>query len=50
MPWTYVFNDHDGDEIAGTFYENELQKNNSKIKKISNQVIKKSKSNREKRR
>ena len=26
MPWTYVLNDLNGEEIIGTFYENELQK------------------------
>ena len=25
VPWTYVFNDLNGEEIIGTFYENELQ-------------------------
>ena len=24
LPWTYVINDLDGEEIIGTFYENEL--------------------------
>ena len=28
--WTYVINDHKGDEIVGNFYEKELQKNKSK--------------------
>ena len=28
VPWTYVINDLNGEEITGTFYENELQKNN----------------------
>ena len=32
VPWTYVINDLNGDEITGTFYENELQ--NGKPKKI----------------
>ena len=27
-PWTYVINDLNGEEIAATFYENELQKTN----------------------
>ena len=27
-PWTYVINDLNGEEITGTFYENELQKTN----------------------
>ena len=30
VPWTYVINDLNGEEIAGTFYENELQKTNQK--------------------
>ena len=25
VPWTYVVNDLNGEEIIGTFYENELQ-------------------------
>ena len=29
-PWTYVINDLNGEEITGTFYENELQKTNQK--------------------
>ena len=28
VPWTYVINDLNGDEISGTFYEKELQKTN----------------------
>ena len=28
VPWTYVINDLNGDEITGTFYEKELQKTN----------------------
>ena len=28
FPWTYVSSDLKGEEIAGTFYENELQKTN----------------------
>ena len=30
VPWTYVINDHNGEEITGTFYEKELQKTNQK--------------------
>ena len=30
MPWTYVIDDLDGEEIVGTFYKNELQKKNKK--------------------
>ena len=28
VPWTYVISDLSGDEIVGTFYEEELQKTN----------------------
>ena len=28
VPWTYVINNLNGEEITGTFYEKELQKNN----------------------
>ena len=28
VPWTYVTNDLNGEEIIGTFYEKELQKTN----------------------
>ena len=37
VPWTYVINDLNGEEIIGTFYEKELQKTNQKefrIKKV----------------
>ena len=30
VPWTYVINDLNGEEIIGTFYEKELQKINQK--------------------
>ena len=30
VPWTYVINSFNGEEIVGTFYENELQKKNQK--------------------
>ena len=30
LPWTYVINDLNGDEIIGRFYEKELQKTNQK--------------------
>ena len=30
VPWAYVINDLNGEEIIGTFYEKELQKNNQK--------------------
>ena len=35
--WTYVINDIIGEEVIGTFYENELQKSNQeefRIKKV----------------
>ena len=30
VPWTYVINDLNGEEIIGTFYEKELQKTNQR--------------------
>ena len=30
VPWTYIIHDLNGEEITGTFYENELQKTNQK--------------------
>ena len=30
VPWTYIINDLNGEEIIGTFYEQELQKTNQK--------------------
>ena len=30
MPWTYVINDFNGEEIVGTFYQNELRKTKQK--------------------
>ena len=36
VPWTYVITDLKGEEIVGTFYENELQnqiKKNLELKK-----------------
>ena len=30
VPWTYVINDLNGEEIIGTFYEKELQGTNQK--------------------
>ena len=30
VPWTYVINDLNNEEIIGTFYEKELQKTNKK--------------------
>ena len=34
MLWTYLINDLNGEEIVGTFYENELQKTNNQEKKV----------------
>ena len=31
VPWTYVINDLNGEEIIGTFYEKELQNKSTKI-------------------
>ena len=39
VPWTYVINDLNGDEIIGTFYEKELQKANQQEFRIE-KVIK----------
>ena len=39
VPWTYVINDLNGEEITGTFYEKELQKTNKKEFRIE-KVIK----------
>ena len=40
VPWTYVINDFDGEEIIGTFYEKALQKTNQKEFRIE-KVLKK---------
>ena len=39
VPWTYVINDLNGEEITGTFYEKELQKANQEEFRIE-KVIK----------
>ena len=39
MPWTYVINDLNGEEIVGKFYENKLLKTNQKEFRIE-KVIK----------
>ena len=39
VPWTYVINDINGEEIIGTFYEKELQKTNQEEFRIE-KVIK----------
>ena len=40
VSWTYVLNDLNGEEIIGTFYENELQKTDQKEFRIE-KVLKK---------
>ena len=40
VPWTYLINDLNGEEIIGTFYENELQKTDQKEFRIE-KVLKK---------
>ena len=40
VPWTYVLNDLNGEDITGTFYENELQKTDQKEFRVE-KVIKK---------
>ena len=40
VPWTYVINDLNGEEIIGTFYEKELQKTNQKEFRIE-KILKK---------
>ena len=39
VPWTYIINDLNGEEIGGSFYEKELQKTNQKEFRIE-KVIK----------
>ena len=42
VPWTYVINDLNGEEIIGIFYEKELQKTNQKafrIEKVLRKII-----------
>ena len=41
VPWTYVFNDLNGEEIISTFYENEFQKTNQKEFRIEKVLEKK---------
>ena len=41
VPWTYVINDLNGEEIIGTFYEEELQKINQQEFRIENVIKKK---------
>ena len=41
VPWAYVINDLNGEEIIGTFYEKELQKTNQKEFRIEKVLQKK---------
>ena len=41
VPWTYVINDLNSEEIIGTFYENELQKADQKEFRIDKVLEKK---------
>ena len=42
VPWTYVINDLNGEEITGSFYEKELQKTNQKEFRIEKVLKRKS--------
>ena len=41
VPWTYVINDLNGEEIIGTFYEKELQKTNHQEFRIEKKLKRK---------
>ena len=41
VPWAYVINDLNGDEIIGTFYEKELQKTNQQEFRIEKVIERK---------
>ena len=41
VPWTYVINDLNGEEITGTFYKNELRKTNQKEFRIEKLIKRK---------
>ena len=41
VPWTYIINDLNGEEIIGTFYEKELQKTNRQEFRIEKVMKKK---------
>ena len=43
VPWTYVINDLNSEEIIGTFYEKELQKTNQKEFRMKKVIKKKGK-------
>ena len=42
VPWTYVINDLNGEEIIGTFYEKDLQKTNQQEFRIEKVIKRKS--------
>ena len=42
VPWTYIINDLNGEEIDGTFYKNELQKTNQREFRIEKVMQEKS--------
>ena len=41
IPWTYVINDLNGEEIRGTFYEKEFQKTNQEEFRIEKVIRRK---------
>ena len=41
VPWTYLINDLNGEEIKGSFYEKELQKTDQKEFRIEKMIKKK---------
>ena len=41
MPWTFIFEDHNRDEIVRTFYEKELQSANQTEFRIEKVIRKK---------
>ena len=45
VPWTYIINDLNGEQIAGTFYKGELQKkqlkNSLKVEKVEKVIDRK---------
>ena len=41
VPWTYVINELNAEQIIGTFYEKELQKTNQKKFRIEKAIKKK---------
>ena len=45
VPWTYVSNDLNGEEIMGTFYEKELQKRNQEEFRIEKVIKRKGEKN-----